>query len=228
MGKNKLQRFEENLSFPNLFQPRYENLMEEPFPMKGKWRSDFFKNNNPIILELACGKGEYTVGLAKRHPENNYIGIDRQGARLWRGCTISNAENLTNVAFLRTHIQYIECLFEKDEVDEIWITFPDPQPKKNKKRLTAQNMLKKYAKVLKPNGIMHLKTDSIFFADFTLEVIEEYYHNLQFCTRDLYQEFPEIEVAAIQTFYEQMWLSQGLKIHYLRYQLHPNMFQTEQ
>lgn len=226
MAKNKLQRFEENLSFPNLFQPRYEDLIEKPFSLKSNWRTDYFKNDHPIVLELACGKGEYTVGLAKRHPDVNFIGIDRQGARVWRGCKISNDENLTNVAFLRTQIQYIDLLFAKDEVDEIWITFPDPQPKKSKitKRLTSQNMLERYAKVLKPEGIMHLKTDSIFFADFTLEVIEENKHTLQFCTRDLYQEYPDIEVAGIQTFYEQMWLSQGLKIHYLKFQLHSSMF----
>lgn len=226
MTKNKLQRFEENLSFPNLFQPRYEDLLKNPFSLKSNWRADYFKNDHPIVLELACGKGEYTVGLAKRHPDVNFIGIDRQGARVWRGCKISNDENLTNVAFLRTQIQYIDLLFAKDEVDEIWITFPDPQPKKSKitKRLTSQNMLERYAKVLKPEGIMHLKTDSIFFADFTLEVIEENKHTLQFCTRDLYQEYPDIEVAGIQTFYEQMWLSQGLKIHYLKFQLHSSMF----
>ncbi|MDD4576234.1 MAG: tRNA (guanosine(46)-N7)-methyltransferase TrmB [Bacteroidales bacterium] len=226
MTKNKLQRFEENLSFPNLFQPRYEDLLKNPFSLKSNWRTDYFKNDHPIVLELACGKGEYTVGLAKRHPDVNFIGIDRQGARVWRGCKISNDENLTNVAFLRTQIQYIDLLFAKDEVDEIWITFPDPQPKKSKKtkRLTSQNMLERYAKVLKPEGIMHLKTDSIFFADFTLEVIEENKHTLQFCTRDLYQEYPDIEVAGIQTFYEQMWLSQGLKIHYLKFQLHSSMF----
>lgn len=226
MTKNKLQRFEENLSFPNLFQPRYEDLLKNPFSLKSNWRTDYFKNDHPIVLELACGKGEYTVGLAKRHPDVNFIGIDRQGARVWRGCKISNDENLTNVAFLRTQIQYIDLLFAKDEVDEIWITFPDPQPKKSKitKRLTSQNMLERYAKVLKPEGIMHLKTDSIFFADFTLEVIEENKHTLQFCTRDLYQEYPDIEVAGIQTFYEQMWLSQSLKIHYLKFQLHSSMF----
>lgn len=226
MTKNKLQRFEENLSFPNLFQPRYEDLLEKPFLLKGKWRTVFFKNDHPIVLELACGKGEYTVGLAKLHPNVNFIGIDRQGARVWRGCKISNEENLTNVAFLRTHIENIEFLFAKDEVDEIWITFPDPQPKKSKikKRLTSQNMLERYAKVLKPEGIVHLKTDSVFFADFTQELIEENKHTLQFCTRDLYLEYPDIEVAGIQTFYEEIWLNQGLKIHYLKFQLHPSIF----
>lgn len=226
MTKNKLQRFEENLSFPNLFQPRYDDLLEKPFSLKGKWRTDFFKNDYPIVLELACGKGEYTVGLAKRHPNVNFVGIDRQGARVWRGCKTSNEENLTNVAFLRTQIQYINLLFAQNEVDEIWITFPDPQPKKTKikKRLTAQNMLERYAKVLKPDGIMHLKTDSVFFADFTLEVIEENKHLLQFCTHDLYHDYPDMEVAGIQTFYEQIWLSQGLKIHYLKFQLHPSIF----
>ncbi len=228
MGKNKLERFAENITFPNLYQPLWEDLCKKPFNLKGKWNADFFKNQHPIILELACGKGEYTVGLAKLHPENNYIGIDRQGARLWRGCKTSNDENLKNVAFLRTQIQYLEFLFAKNEVDEIWITFPDPQPNKPniKKRLTSPNMLSRYSKVLNPNGIIHLKTDSIFFYDYTLEVIKESEHQLLFSTRDLYAEFPNNEVASIQTFYEKMWLNQGLKIHYLQFRLKPSMFIT--
>lgn len=226
MGKNKLERFEENRSFPNLYQPIWEDLYETPFPLKGKWNTEFFKNSNPIILELACGKGEYTVGLAKLHPEKNYIGIDRQGARLWRGCKTSNDDGMNNVAFIRTHIQYIEHLFGKNEVDEIWITFPDPQPNKPniKKRLTSPNLLSRYSQVLKPEGVVHLKTDSIFFYDYTLEVIEECGHQLLFCTRDLYSEYPNEEVASIQTFYEQMWLKEGLKIHYLQFKFNPSMF----
>ena len=221
MGKNKLERFAENLTFPNLFQPLWEDLSKTPFQLKGKWNSDFFKNSNPIILELACGKGEYTVGLAKLHPNKNYIGIDRQGARLWRGCKTSNDDKMGNVAFIRTQIQYLEFLFDKNEVDEIWITFPDPQPNKSniKKRLTSPNMINRYAKVLKPNGIIHLKTDSVFFFDYTLDVITEKGYEIIQRTRDLYSEFPNDEVASIQTFYEQMWLNQGLKIHYLKFRL---------
>lgn len=225
MAKKKLKKFAENDTFPNLFQPNYHNLLEKGFHLKGKWHSEFFKNDNPIILELACGKGEYTVGLAKLHPENNYIGIDRQGARLWRGCKTSNEEKMSNVAFLRTHIQYLPQLFGENEISEIWITFPDPQPKKERKRLTSNNMIDRYVQVLKPDGIMHLKTDSEFFYDFTLEVIEENNHNILTQTRDLYSEMPQSEVASIQTYYESIWLEMGKKIHYLKYKLNPKLFQ---
>ena len=149
MGKNKLARFAENETFANLFQLTYEQITKEGFALKGKWNEDFFKNDNPIVLELGCGKGEYTVGLAKKYPNKNFIGIDIKGARLWRGCKTSNEDKMTNVAFVRTHIQMIESYFAENEVSEIWITFPDPQLKKPNKRLTCERFLKLYKNILK-------------------------------------------------------------------------------
>jgi len=225
VGKNKLQRFEENTSFKNLFQYQYSQLQNEnSFPLKGKWKEKYFKNNNPIIVEIGCGKGEYTTGLAKMYPNKNFIGFDRQGARLWRGCKTALEENLQNVAFVRTNIQFIESFFDKNEVDEIWITFPDPQPNKpnHRKRLTSSSYLKRYSNILKPDGIIHLKTDSEFFFNFTMEVIEMEEHKILFSTTDLYGTKINDDVAKIQTFYEKIWLEQGLKIHYVRFQLNNN------
>lgn len=223
MGKDKLKRFEENLSFNNLFQYLYEDLNAIPnaFPLKGKWRSDYFHNTNPIILELGCGKGDYTTGLAAMYPYKNFIGFDRQGARLWRGCKTALENNLANVAFVRTNIQFIEHFFEKDEVDEIWVTFPDPQPNKpnHRKRLTSSSYLKRYASILKPDGIVHLKTDSDFFFNFTLETVESGGHEIQFISFDLYADEIKDDVSKIQTFYEKIWLEQGLTIKYIRFKI---------
>ena len=224
---NKLERFEENKSFPNLFQPFFGEIVNS-FPLKGKWNSDFFKNDNPIVLELGCGKGEYTVGLGRKYPNKNFIGIDQKGARLWRGCKTSIDNEMKNVAFMRMQIELIEYCFEKDEISEIWITFPEPQPQKAKakKRFTSPHFNKRYANILKDDGIIHLKTDNTDFYDYSLEVVQEHNHNLLFKSADLYEEFPEIEVASIQTFYEGMWLAQGLKIKYLQYRLNPEMFKN--
>ncbi len=220
MAKNKLARFEENLSFENFFQPNYEDI-KNGFVLKGKWANDFFKNDNPIILELGCGKGEYSVGLAKRYPEKNFIGIDIKGARMWRGCKTSCEGKMTNIAFLRSRIELIEFYFEENEVDEIWVTFPDPQPRriKENKRLTSPPFLKRYANILKPDGIVHLKTDAFILYLYTMEILEEFKHKILISTDDLYHSGIDDDVMGIQTFYEQMFLEQGKKINYIKFQL---------
>jgi tRNA (guanine-N7-)-methyltransferase len=225
--KNKLQKFEENKSFDNLFQYSYERIMAEGFPLQGRWRTDFFHNDNPIVLELGCGKGEYTVGLARAHRDINYIGIDIKGARMWRGLTQAREEGLTNVAFIRARIDQIEHFFGPDEVDEIWVTFPDPHPGEGERnarhRLTSPEFLQRYRKIVKPEGILNLKTDSPIMYEFTLhEVIEKQGLPLLYATDDLYANDDVIEVKTIRTFYEQMWLDQGLTIKYLRFKLIDN------
>lgn len=222
--KNKLQKFEENRSFDNLFQYSYERIMEEGFPLQGKWHADFFRNDNPIVLELGCGKGEYTVGLARAHRDINYIGIDIKGARMWRGLTQAREEGLTNVAFIRTRIDQIEHFFAPDEVSEIWVTFPDPHPGEGERnarhRLTSPEFLERYRKIVRPDGILNLKTDSPIMYEFTLhEVIEKQGLPLLYATDDLYANDDDLEVKTIRTFYEQMWLDQGLTIKYLRFKI---------
>jgi tRNA (guanine-N7-)-methyltransferase len=225
--KNKLQKFEENKSFDNLFQYSYERIMAEGFPLQGRWRTDFFHNDNPIVLELGCGKGEYTVGLARAHRDINYIGIDIKGARMWRGLTQAREEGLTNVAFIRARIDQIEHFFGPNEVDEIWVTFPDPHPGEGERnarhRLTSPEFLQRYRKIVKPEGILNLKTDSPIMYEFTLhEVIEKQGLPLLYATDDLYANDDVIEVKTIRTFYEQMWLDQGLTIKYLRFKIRVN------
>ncbi len=220
MGKNKLARFAENETFANLFQLTYEQITKEGFALKGKWNEEFFKNDNPIVLELGCGKGEYTVGLAKKYPNKNFIGIDIKGARLWRGCKTSNEDSMTNVAFVRTHIQMIESYFAENEVSEIWITFPDPQLKKPNKRLTCERFLKLYNNILKQDGIVHLKTDSKELYDYTLEeVLQPSKREILYSTSDLYNSDFKEDVIEIQTFYESMYLKIGKPITYLKFRL---------
>ncbi|NQV01895.1 MAG: tRNA (guanosine(46)-N7)-methyltransferase TrmB [Bacteroidia bacterium] len=217
MAKKKLIRFTENISFPHLFQPRYSELQPE-FRMKGRWRSDFFRNDHPITLELGCGKGEYTVGLAREYRERNFIGIDTKGARLWRGCKTVEEETLTNVAFIRSRADHIEQLFEPGEVGEIWITFPDPQPGKERKRLTAPIFLQRYQRILKPSGIVHLKTDDSGLFTYTREILKESPAEILLATEDLYKEYKDEPVTRIQTYYESIWLGEGKKITYLKFQ----------
>ena len=220
MGKNKLARFAENETFANLFQLTYEQITKEGFALKGKWNEDFFKNDNPIVLELGCGKGEYTVGLAKKYPNKNFIGIDIKGARLWRGCKTSNEDKMTNVAFVRTHIQMIESYFAENEVSEIWITFPDPQLKKPNKRLTCERFLKLYKNILKQDGIVHLKTDSQELYEYTKdEVLIPSKREILYNTNDLYNSDFKEDVIEIQTFYESMYLKIGKPITYLKFRL---------
>lgn len=220
MGKNKLKKFEQISSYFHVKQPALHEL-KEGFSLKGNWRKGFFKNENPIVLELGCGMGEYTVGLAKKFPNKNFLGIDIKGARMWQGATQSIEDGMKNVGFLRIRIDWIEMCFEKNEIDEIWITFPDPQLKKSRanKRLTHPNFLSKYQSILKKDGNIHLKTDSQFLHGFTLGVIASEGHILEDSTHNLYQENTQREHMEIKTHYENIFLKQGKAITYLRFRL---------
>ena len=219
MGKHKLARFAENLTFPNLFQVSYEYLEQQEFEWRGRWE-EFFGNDNPIVLELGCGKGEYTIALARENSDRNYIGVDIKGARMWRGAKTSNEEQMKNVAFLRTRIEMINRFFGKDEVSEIWITFPDPQPKKPMKRLTSERFLGYYRQMLQPGGPIHLKTDSRELYDYTMdEVIAPAGYKVEFSTADLYNSGYGGMAAAVQTFYENMFLKEGKAITYIKFSI---------
>ena len=221
MSKNKLAKFAENETFPNFFQPSYNDIKENGFPLKGKWATDFFKNDNPIILELGCGRGEYTIGLAELFPDKNFIGIDRKGARIWKGCKTSIENNIENVAFLRMQINHIINYFEKNEISEIWITFPDPQPKRSKvnKRLTSPLFLDFYRQILKTNGIIHLKTDDDSLYTYTLEVIEDLGEELIEKQNDIYVSQNPDKTLKIETYYERMWREEGKSIKYIKFKL---------
>lgn len=223
MGKNKIKRFAENKTFHNVVQPTREEMINS-FPLKGKWNSDFFKNDNPIVLELGCGKGEYSVGLAQKFPDKNFIGIDIKGARFWKGAKTAIEQNMFNVGFLRTQIELVDHAFAENEVSEIWITFPDPQIKfkRTKHRLTHPEMLRKYHHILKPGGLVHLKTDSEFLHGYTHGIIQMEGHKVHISNHNIYNpdntELPT-EVTGIQTFYEQMFLNENKNITYIRFSL---------
>ena len=225
MAKRKLQRFAEVDAAPNVIQHIQASEDLDDLQLKGKWREDYFKNNKPIVLELGCGKGEYTLGLAKLFPDKNFIGIDIKGARIWRGSKTALEDKQNNVAFIRARIDQIEKLFGQNEVDEIWITFPDPQLQKSKerKRLTSPAFLAKYKKILKPDGIIHLKTDSKLFYEYTLEVIKGANFELLLATNDLYGEQENLNVPEglldIKTFYEAIFTAKGFKICYLKFKI---------
>jgi tRNA (guanine-N7-)-methyltransferase len=222
MGKNKLKRFAENETFENLFQHNYYNMNEEPFPLKGKWHSDYFKNNNPIVLELGCGRGEYTIGMAQSYPGKNFIGIDRKGARIWRGCKDGIEKNLKNVGFLRIKIEEIEHYFAQNEVQEIWVTFPDPQLRKERRRLISPNFISKYRKILNTGGTIHLKTDSRELYEYVLETAPIENWKIQENVADVYQTGASSILTEIQTFYEKKWLLEEKTISYIS--LSPNHF----
>ncbi len=220
MGKDKLKRFKENETFGNVFQPKFDEVFRTEYFMKGKWRTEYFKNNNPLVLELGCGKGEYTVSLAQKNKDVNYIGIDIKGARLWRGAKTAVEQNLRNVAFVRSSIELIESVFDADEVDEIWLTFSDPQPKKPKKRLSSANFLNKYKNFIKQNGKIRVKTDNQMLYEYSCAVAELNNFNIIRSSADVYNDdnLP-VEVTDIQTFYEKRFLAEGSKIHYLEYEI---------
>ena len=217
-SKNKLKRFNENETFPNVIQPTRDDVLNN-FSHKGKWHS-FFNNKNPIIIELGCGKGEYTIALAEKNPDKNFIGIDIKGARFWRGAKTALEDNLTNVAFVRTQIELVDYIFDKAEVDEIWITFPDPQIKykRTKHRMTNPDFLNKYKKILKPNGMVHLKTDSEYMHGYTLGLLQGLGLTIEYAHHDVYgtTNAPK-EVTDIQTYYESQYLAINKKITYLRF-----------
>lgn len=221
-SKNKLKRFRENETFSNVIQPQRGEVLEGNFEYRGKWRSDFFKNEKPLVLELGCGKGEYSIGLAKAYPQKNFIGIDIKGARFWRGAKTALEEGLKNVAFLRSQIELIDLLFSENEVDEIWITFPDPQIKykRTKHRMTNSEFLQKYKKILKPQGMVNLKTDSEFMHGYTLGLLHGEGHEVIQANHNVYKnEYSPKEVTAIQTFYEKQYLEQGKPITYVQFRI---------
>ena len=223
MGKGKLAKFADMETYENVFQYPYSVVEHVPFEMQGHWHEQYFNNNNPIVLELGCGKGEYTVELAKLHPDMNFIGVDIKGARMWTGATQALNEGLKNVAFLRTNIEIIERFFSPDEVQEIWLTFSDPQMKNPRKRLTSSWFLNRYRKFLVDGGIIHLKTDSNFLFTYTQYLVEKNQLPVLLRTTDLYAEPLDssefAEAASIQTYYESMWIERGLNIKYMKFRL---------
>ena len=232
MGEGKLAKFADMETYENVFQYPYSVVEHVPFEMQGHWHEQYFHNDNPIVLELGCGKGEYTVELAKLYPDMNFIGVDIKGARMWTGATQAIKEGLKNVAFLRTNIEIIERFFSQDEVQEIWLTFSDPQMKNPRKRLTSTYFMERYRKFLVDGGIIHLKTDSNFLFTYTSYMVEKNSLPVIFKTEDLYH-LEDLEnlgtigdlgnldpkVLSIQTYYESMWIARGLNIKYMKWQL---------
>ena len=223
MSKGKLAKFADMERYENVFQYPYSVIDNVPFDMKGKWREQYFKNNNPIVLELGCGKGEYTVGLAKLFPDVNFIGVDIKGSRMWTGATQALNEGLTNVAFLRTNIEIIDRFFAEGEVSEIWLTFSDPQMKNPRKRLTSTIFMNRYRHFLKDGGVVHLKTDSNFLFTYTTYMVERNALPVLFRTEDLYHtegiDAQTQTILGIQTYYESQWIERGLNIRYMKFRL---------
>ncbi len=222
MGKNKLSKFSDMETFSNVLQVAFSDIKHTDHPIKGNWDFHFFKNNKPIVLELGCGKGEYTVGLAEFAPEKNYIGIDIKGSRMWKGAKYANDQGLTNVGFLRTHIEMAAQFFGPAEVSEIWLTFPDPQMKKTRKRLTSTRFIELYRHFLQPGGIIHLKTDSNFQYQYSLEMAKCNGFEVLQNNSNIYAS-PIVEpVLQIKTYYEKQWLGRGIDIKYISFIPHQN------
>lgn len=218
MGKNKLAKFANMDEYPHVFQYPYSVLQEKGFEMKGKWNKLFFKNDNPIVLELGCGKGEYTVGLGQLYADKNFIGVDIKGARMWTGAKQSLEKGMTNVAFLRTHIEMIDHFFAPGEISEIWITFPDPQMNKVNKRMTSTRFMQLYRRILVPGGIVHLKSDSNFMFSYTCAMVDANSLPVLYKTDNLYHSGLIDPILEIQTYYEQQWLARGLNIKYIKFE----------
>ncbi len=221
MSKNKLFKFAENETFSCLIQPATDQMLSGEHPLKGNWGRDVFHNDNPIVLELGCGKGEYTIALAQRNPDINYIGVDIKGARLWKGAKFATLNQMPNVAFLRTRIDFIKSIFAPGEVSEIWITFADPQPKSTNRRLTSPVFLDRYRAFLKPGGIVNLKTDSQLLHEYTLEVAREQNLEIIEANNDIYGSgrVTEDDILNVKTYYEQKFLAEGLPITYMAFRL---------
>ncbi|MDR3093112.1 MAG: tRNA (guanosine(46)-N7)-methyltransferase TrmB [Bacteroidales bacterium] len=219
MGKHKLKRFADMATYPNVIEPLFEEVFRTDYRTKGNWSKDIFDNDHPTVLELGCGKGEYTVALARQHPEKNFIGVDIKGSRMWVGATDAVQNGLTNVAFLRTRIEFIQSCFAAGEVSEMWITFPDPQPQQSRanKRLTSVRFLNAYRTILRPGGCIHLKTDSQSLFDYTRRLIEHNQLPVEQCTDDLYHSGLTDSILSVQTYYEKLFITKGLSIKYVRF-----------
>lgn len=218
MGKNKIAKFADMAAYPHVFEYPFSAVTTQAVAIKGHW-GEFFGNSNPIVLELGCGRGEYTVGLARRFPDCNFIGVDIKGARMWAGATESLREGMKNVAFLRTNIEIIDKFFAPDEVSEIWVTFPDPQMKKASKRLTSTFFMERYRRFLVDGGLVHLKTDSNFLFTYTKYMVEHNGLPVDVVTDDLYSSGMASDILSIKTYYEEQWLDRGMAIRYICFHL---------
>ncbi len=227
MGKDKLKRFRENETFECLYQPSFDEVFGKDYNMKGRWNSHHFANDNPLVLELGCGRGEYTVAMAKMFPSKNFIGVDIKGARMWRGAKSVTDQQLINAAFLRCRIEFTPQTFCPNEVSEIWITFPDPQPKKAGKRLTSSHYLNRYRNFTKDAAVIHLKTDSLLLHKYTLELVKHNSLEIIEANDDIYGSGRADELLSVRTHYENQFLSKGIKITYLSFVLNKEKLLTE-
>ena len=221
MSKNKLKRFADMVAYSNVIAPKFEEVFRTDFRLKGRWAEEVFGNHNPLVLELGCGKGEYTVALARKYSEKNFIGVEIKGARIWVGATDALQNHLTNVVFLRTRIEFITSCFAAGEVSEIWLTFPDPQPQQSRdnKRLTSPRFLQSYRDIMQPGGIIHLKTDSNDLFEYTCNIVKLNNLHILDCTDDLYHSGCTDDILSVQTYYEKMFMDKGVSIKYLKFEV---------